>query len=143
MVITQLRISGPLGRGRLTIWDWLALAVLLGARLVWQRRPNLVSCATFWVVAFTVALLPWSTTWSQFVLGSGILSNALVTLANGGFMPVASHRKLRGSARSLWVQRESGQKLLFLADNFGTSSIRVSVGDALLLVGILLASFGK
>ena len=127
----------------MTIWDWLALAVLLGARVVWQQRPNLVSCATFWVVAFVVALLPWSTTWSQVVLGSGIFSNALVTLANGGFMPVASHRKVQGRARSLWVQRETGQKLLFLADNFGTSSFRFSVGDAFLLVGILLASFGQ
>jgi hypothetical protein len=126
-----------------TIWDWLALAVLLGARLLWQRRPNLATCATFWMVAFVVGLLPWSTTWSQFVLGAGILSNAAVTLANGGFMPVASHRRLRGRARSLWVQREAGQRLLFLADNFGTSSIRFSVGDALLLAGILLASFGR
>jgi hypothetical protein len=126
-----------------TIWDWLALAVLLGARLLWQRRPNLATCATFWMVAFVVGLLPWSTTWSQFVLGAGILSNAAVTLANGGFMPVASHRRLRGRARSLWVQREAGQRLLFLADNFGTSSIRFSIGDALLLAGILLASFGR
>jgi hypothetical protein len=127
----------------LTIWDWLTLAVLLGARVLWQLRPNLVTCVAFWTVALFVGLLPWSTTWSQFVLGAGILSNAVVTLANGGFMPVASHRKLRGSARSLWVQRESGQKLLFLADNFGTSSIRFSVGDALLLAGILLAAFGQ
>ena len=127
----------------MSIWDWLVLAVLLGARLLWQRRPNLATCATFWGIAFVVGLLPWSTTWSQFVLGAGILSNALVTLANGGFMPVAAHRRLRGRAHSLWVQRESGQKLLFLADNFGTNFIRFSIGDALLLTGIILASFGQ
>ncbi len=46
----------------------------------------------------------------------GILSNALVTLANDGFMPVAARRQLAGPARSLWVQRASGQRLLFLAD---------------------------
>ncbi len=121
----------------------MPLAALVSARLLWQRRPNLVSCATFWGFAFLMVLLPWSTTWSQFVLGAGILSNALVTLANGGFMPVATHRRLRGSARSLWVQRESGQKLLFLADNFGTNFIRFSVGDVLLVTGVLLASFGQ
>ena len=126
----------------MTTWDWLGLAALLGARVLWQRRPNELSCVAFWCVALVVMLVPWSLAVSQLVLGAGILSNALVTLANGGFMPVASHRKLRGSARSLWVQRESGQKLLFLADNFGTNFIRFSVGDVLLLTGIVLASIG-
>jgi hypothetical protein len=126
----------------LTIWDFLALAVVLGARLLWQRRPNPGTCATFWTVAFVVVLLPWSVAFSQLALGAGVLSNALVTLANGGFMPVAAHRRLQGSARSLWVQRESGQKLLFLADNFGTNSIRFSIGDALLLIGIVLSGLG-
>ena len=127
----------------MTIWDLLALAVVLGARLLWQRRPSLSSCATFWTIAFVVVLLPWSAAFSQFVLSAGILSNALVTLANGGFMPVAAHRRLQGSARSLWVQRESGQKLLFLADNFGTNSIRFSIGDAFLVTGIVLGSLGR
>ena len=126
----------------MTTLDWLTLALLVCGRLLWQRRPNLATCATFWLIAFLVMLLPWSTALSQFVLGAGILSNALVTLANGGFMPVAAHRRLRGSARSLWVQRESGQKLLFLADNFGTNFIRFSVGDVILLAGIVLASVG-
>lgn len=118
-------------------------ALVLGARLMWQRRPNLSTCATFWAIAFVLVLLPWSAALSQFVLGAGILSNALVTLANGGFMPVAAHRRIRGSARSLWVQRESGQKLLFLADNFGTSAMRFSVGDVLLVAGIVLSSLGR
>jgi hypothetical protein len=117
--------------------------MLFGARLLWQRRPHLLTCAAFWCIASVVVLLPWSTTLSQFVILAGVFSNAVVTLANGGFMPVASHRRLQGSARSLWVQRESGQKLLFLADNFGTRSLRFSVGDVLLFLGIILAFAGQ
>jgi len=96
----------------------------------------------FWSIAFVVALLGWSGALSQYALASGIVCNASVTLANGGFMPVAVRRRLDSRARSFWVQRRSGQRLLFLADNFGTNFIRFSVGDAFLLFGFVLGSFG-
>jgi hypothetical protein len=118
---------------------WLISAVLLTARLVWQLRPNRGSCALFWGIAMASLFLGWSSPLSQYVLSLGILCNAFVTLANGGFMPVAAHRRLNRPARSLWVQRQSGQRLLFLADNFGTRSIRFSVGDVFILIGIVLA----
>ena len=76
------------------------------------------------------------------LLGAGIACNAAVTLANGGFMPVSAHWRLKGPARSLWVQRQSGQRLLFLADNFGNRFVRFSVGDVLLAVGIAISFFG-
>jgi hypothetical protein len=118
--------------------------VLFGARLVWQRRPNIATCALFWAISFfVVVVLEWSAAWSQFAVSAGILSNALVTLANGGFMPVAMRRRgLESRARSLWVQRQSGQRLLFLADNFGNDRIRFSVGDVLLFIGIVGSAFG-
>ena len=47
-----------------------------------------------------------------------------------------------GPARSLWVQRQSGQRLLFLADNFGNRFIRLSVADVLLAIGIVISFFG-
>lgn len=124
---------------------WLAaLVALFGSRLVWQRRPNIGTCAMFWAVSFlVVVVLEWSAAFSQFAVAFGILCNASVTLANGGFMPVAVHRRsLDSRARSLWVQRRSGQKLLFLADNFGNNVIRFSVGDVFLLVGIIASSLG-
>jgi len=122
---------------------WLAavLALLL-ARAAWQRWPGLATCAAFWAVALLTILLGWSAAFSQYVSAAGVLSNAAVTLANGGFMPVALGRAAGTRARSLWVQRRSGQRLLFLADNFGTDRFRFSLGDVLLFAGIVLALAG-
>jgi hypothetical protein len=124
---------------------WIAaLLVLFGTRLVWQTKPNVATCALFWATSLLVVVaLEWSAALSQFAVSAGILCNASVTLANGGFMPVAMRRRGAGSrARSLWVQRQSGQRLLFLADNFGNDRIRFSVGDVLLFIGIIASAFG-
>jgi hypothetical protein len=120
---------------------WLAPVALLAARLLWQKVPSLATCALFWGIALAVLVLGWPAGLPQYAFGLGILCNASVTLANGGFMPVAAHRRLIGPARSLWVQRQSGQRLLFLADNFGNRFVRFSVGDVFLLIGISLSFF--
>jgi hypothetical protein len=121
----------------------LSLAAIIGARILWQRRPGLPTCALFWGVSFLVLIVfEWALLASQFLIAGGILCNAAVTLANGGFMPVNVRRPMPSGARSLWVQRSSGQHLLFLADNFGNNVIRFSVGDVLLLAGIVIGVFG-
>lgn len=122
---------------------WLAPVALLTARLVWQRKPNRGTCALFWGIAAVAFVVSWSVGLSQLAFGAGILCNAAVTLANGGFMPVATHRRLARPARSLWVQRQSGQRLVFLGDNFGNRFIRFSIGDVLLVLGLALALLGK
>ncbi len=122
---------------------WLAPILLLGGRILWQKRPGFATCCLFWVASFfIIVVLGWVNALSQYLLAAGIAGNALVTLANGGFMPVASHRKLSGPARSLWVQRTDSQRLTFLADNFGNNVFRFSVGDVLLLFGIILSFVG-
>ena len=121
---------------------WLAPAALFAARLLWQRMPGLGTCALFWGIAAAEVLLSWSLGPSQLLLGGGIACNAAVTLANGGFMPVSTHWKGKGPARSLWVQRQSGQRLLFLADNFGNRFVRFSVGDVFLVIGIVISFLG-
>jgi hypothetical protein len=120
---------------------FLQLALLLATRVLWQRRPNLWTCGLFWGVALASQVVGWSFALSQIAISVGIASNAAVTLANGGFMPVAGHRRVNLRARSLWVQREGSQHLLFLADNFGTSFFRFSVGDVFILIGIILSFF--
>jgi hypothetical protein len=123
------------------MYYWIAPISLLTARILWQRMPGLPTCALFWGLAVVVLAFGWPVGIPMFVFAAGILCNASVTLANGGFMPVAEHRKRAGPARSLWVQRHTGQHLLFLADNFGNRYIRFSVGDVLLLAGIVLSIF--
>jgi hypothetical protein len=119
----------------------VALGTLIMARLLWQRQPNLATCGLFWFAATVIVLIGWSWHVYEFVLAAGVASNAAVTLANGGFMPVAGHRRLMGPARSVWVQREDAKHLLFLGDNWGNRHIRFSVGDTLLAAGIVLSFF--
>jgi hypothetical protein len=121
---------------------WLAPIALLSARILWQRWPGIVPCAVFWGLSAVVLVFAWPLGVSQVTFGAGIACNAAVTLANGGYMPVAAHRRIAGPARSLWVQRQTGQHLLFLADNFGNRWIRFSVGDVLLLAGIIVSVAG-
>ncbi len=104
--------------------------------------PGLSTCALFWGLAAADLLLSWSVGPSQLVLGAGIACNAAVTLANGGFMPVSARWKHKGPARSLWVQKQSGQRLLLLADNFGNRFVRFSVGDAFLAIGLSISLLG-
>jgi len=121
---------------------WLAPAALFAARLLWQRMPGLGTCALFWGIAAAELLLNWTVGPSQLLLGAGVACNGAVTLANGGFMPVSTHWKRKGPARSLWVQRQSGQRLLLLADNFGNRFVRFSVGDVFLALGLIIALLG-
>jgi hypothetical protein len=121
---------------------WLVALTLFAARMLWQRMPGLGTCALFWGLAAAAVAVNWSVVPSQVLLGAGIACNAAVTLANGGFMPVSAHWRGKGPARSLWVQRQSGQRLLFLADNFGNRFIRFSVGDVFLAMGLIASLFG-
>jgi len=122
---------------------WLLLPIaLLGTRILWQRMPGLLPCALFWALSVVVLVFAWPFGVSSILFGTGIFCNAAVTLANGGYMPVAAHRRVAGPARSLWVQRQTGQHLLFLADNFGNRFIRFSIGDVFLLAGIIVSFTG-
>jgi hypothetical protein len=129
-------------RRRLALWYWIAPLALLASRILWQRRPGFAACALFWGLAVVVLLLEWPSGLAQYTFGLGVACNASVTLINGGYMPVATHRKLRGPARSLWVQKQSGQRLGFLADNFGNRFVRFSIGDVFMLAGIALSFAG-
>jgi hypothetical protein len=121
----------------------LTCAALIAARVLWQRKPGLLTCSLFWATSVANVSITWYDGVSHWFIIAGIACNSLVTLANGGFMPVAAHWKARGPAHSAWVQKESGQRLLWLADNFGNRWIRFSVGDALLLVGVILFVAGS
>ncbi len=120
---------------------WIAPWMLLGARLLWQRMPGLVTCALFWAIAAAILLLGWPVGPSQFAFGGGILCNASVTLANGGFMPVSARWRQKGPARSLWVQGRAGSDFCSSPTTLETGSSG-SAGDVLLLIGLILSFRG-
>ena len=65
----------------------------------------------------------------------GWMSNAIVILANGGVMPVIGYT---GSFTSVWVQANSSHVLLWLCDWIPTPIGQASIGDMLLLAGLIL-----
>ena len=100
---------------------------IIGLRLLWQWKPGFFTCLIFWSVVG--AGLSYDHL-QDLPLILGIASNALVTLANGGFMPVKGARRQRFS---LWVRSTKAHRLRGLGDNYKGFSI----GDILLGVSVL------
>jgi hypothetical protein len=117
--------------------------ITLAARFIWQWKPNLWTCLLFWAVAIGFDILnirrnP-AVSWRYFAL-LGVICNALVTLANGGFMPVLGKS---GSFISVWVKANTSHRLLFLADRFWGFSIGDFFILGALLSSLLFWTYGK
>ena len=126
-----------LNRGLTFVGDhgWVRIGFLFALRGLWQSVPGLSTCAMFWAwamighisimkkanisgkVGFTIAI-------------AGSMMNAVVTLANGGFMPATSEQSY-----SLWVTATNQHNLLWLSDKFAGFSL----GDIVIGIGILTA----
>ena len=114
-----------------------AVAALFGLHLWlrgrWEARPCLRTCLAFWIMtlggdAAILALLAAGGHWVAFtivgVLAVGSVLNAAVTVANGGFMPVAR----RFTAHSVWVPLRPHHRLAWLCDRYEDN---YSLGDLL------------
>ena len=106
---------------------------VVGLRVAWQIWPGLLTCSVFWGAclvsdAFSLSALSGGMLLSKILTTSGAGLNAVVTLANRGYMPV-----IGGSHFSLWVTAKAGEhRLLWLADRFWGFSI----GDFAILSGL-------
>jgi len=109
---------------------------LLGMRYTWEVHPGIFTCALFWLGAIlfeTIIITGKRYLTSRIARGIttlGILSNMVVTLANGGYMPVLS-----GEGHSLWVTATNSHRLMPLADIYSGFSI----GDFAIGLGFLVA----
>lgn len=113
------------------------LFVAIGLRFgYWQWHPSLLSASLFWTVALTGLALHVVTAPSRhrvvaraaICLGASL--NAVVVLANDGFMPVTSNHTY-----SVWVaSNETAQRLLFLSDKYAG----FSVGDFVIISGFVV-----
>lgn len=108
--------------------------ISLGFRIIWQMWPGMFTCSLFWVVVFWSMNYSYGRThdWTVLVSALGALMNAIVTIANKGYMPVLS--KL-GNPLSVWVPADSTHRFLFLCDRFAGFSI----GDFFIFAGLGLA----
>ena len=110
------------------------------ARLHWIRRQGMVAATLFWGLALRSVLGAWQNRKMPAVplalWTAGMLSNALVILANGGRMPTTAPW-----SRHPWCGQDCDhpKRLLWLGDRWrlrlGRREAWVSVGDALLVAG--------
>lgn len=110
----------------------LSLVVLLW--LLWKHTASLVVCMAFWIAVLLYGVRPLigrrSNLFLAFVL-IGVLSNAVVTVANSGVMP-ANMPVTFVPASPIW-QPAANHSLLWLSDQRALNYF--SIGDLCLLMG--------
>lgn len=123
----------------------LVLGIMLMCHGVWRLYPTLFTCglawsmSLIWVIVFLNQVTGLSER-SAVMCGSvGLLSNAIVTLANGGMMPVLmpSTGSYEWSSAGPWVPARTDHVFLILADRMDWFGL--SVGDGFLIAAPLFA----
>ena len=109
---------------------------------VWKEHPNVVMCAAFWLsVIWVIRSTHLIRYGGGFTILLGVVLNALVTEFNDGVMPVLGMPLHFQTAAPIWHAAQSGNHLLFLADQ---SSLQFfSIGDLALLMGTSMFLLGR
>lgn len=120
-----------------TKYRFIAVAVFWFA---WRSAPGIISCAGYWIAIFSVLEIAFRSRKLAKVESSllflGVLSNALVTMANGGIMPAVGMPSSFIPASGIWSGSDAGSRWLLLADN--ARLYYFSLGDIFLYLGIIL-----
>lgn len=136
-----MKLSGEASLMLLRHWNGRFVFVILSiiARILWTNHGGVWYCSLFWACSlgfaicdFNSAAKLWQKSW-RFISQIGAASNALVTIANGGYMPCISNT----SAKDIWIDAKPDHLFLFLCDRFGG----FSVGDFLIFSGLLAGIF--
>lgn len=109
---------------------------------VWKEHPNVGMCAAFWLsLIWVIRSLRLVRDSGGFIILVGVVLNALVTEFNDGVMPVNGMPLHFQTAAPIWHAAQSGNHLLFLADQ---SSLQFfSIGDLALLMGTSMFLLGR
>src|SRR5215469_13559499 len=111
----------------------LGLVALLW--LIWKHTASLAVCMTFWIAVLLYAVRPLIGRWPNLVIALvliGVLSNAVVTVANSGVMPANMPTKFV-PASPIWQPAAAHHRLLWLSDQRRLDYF--SIGDLCLLIG--------
>jgi hypothetical protein len=118
--------------------------LLIALLLLWRMHGGLLLACAMWVLAFLyMRRLPprlkgLPVAWLAVLFG--MFCNAIVTVANGGFMPVNGLPSGYEPLLPTWVPARSANYFVFLADQH--SLFYFSIGDVLILSGTLLWFLG-
>lgn len=111
----------------------LSLVVLLW--VLWKHTASLALCMTFWIAVLLYCVRPLVGRRSNLIFGCvliGVLSNAVVTLANDGVIP-ANMPPTFVPASPIWQPAAAHHSLLWLSDQRRLDYF--SIGDLCLLIG--------
>jgi len=114
------------------------LSLVVALWLAWKHTASLPLCLAFWIVVLIWSVRPIASrrptvVWMLVLLG--VLSNAVVTLANSGIMPADYNPATFIPASPVW-QPAADRHLLVLSDQRALSYF--SIGDLCLLTGSVL-----
>ena len=109
---------------------------------VWKEHPNVVMCTSFWLsVIWVIRSTRLISYGGGFAILLGVVLNALVTEFNDGVMPVNGMPLHFQTAAPIWHAAQSGNHLLFLADQ--SWLLFFSIGDLTLLMGMSMFLLGR
>jgi hypothetical protein len=110
----------------------MLLALLLS--VLWKVHPDVELCALFWLstVWMTYSMKLVSRPAGLLIL-LGAVSNAVVTVLNGGVMPVVGMPHSLSPLFPVWQRAHASNGLLLLADNAALHYF--SMGDLFLIAG--------
>lgn len=112
--------------------------------ILWRLHGGLALACVMWSLAFVyLGSLPerlkdLTVPWFSVLLG--MVCNATVIIANGGFMPVVGLHRGFKPLLPTWIQELPAHHLTFLADQ--RSLQYCSIGDLFIISGVLLWSIG-
>ena len=112
----------------------MAVIFALILSVLWKAHPDITICALFWlsIVWMTYSMKVMSRPAGLLIL-LGAVSNAVVTLFNGGVMPVVGMPRSFSPVFPVWQQAHANHGLLLLADHASLGYF--SIGDLLLIAG--------
>jgi hypothetical protein len=118
----------------------MAAILLIALLLLWRAKGGLLLACAMWVLAFLyMRRLPprlkgLPVAWLAVLCG--MFCNAIVTVANGGFMPVTGFPSGVRPLFPTWIPARPANYLVILADQH--CLFYFSIGDVLILSGALL-----